>query len=158
MTKWSWCVRVCARKSGEFKMLDWIDKYLFDYTNEKYAERFNKLQLGDFDTESDLVSGILSRMQVECNKHDWRFLFYPLYPTKFGVMVGTKRYCFNVLTDVSDKDGTCAVILCEDGDQWLLVSSVVSPKTSNAKIFVDKVLSSVVEYLTQFGKDGDIRE
>ena len=54
-------------------MLDWIDKYLFDYNNEKYAERFNKLQLGEFDTESDLVSGILSRMQVECDKHDWRF-------------------------------------------------------------------------------------
>lgn len=62
------------------------------------------------------------------------------------------------MTDVSDKDGTCAVIVCEDGDQWLFVSSLVSPKTSNAKIFVDKLLSGVVEYLTQFGKDGDIHE
>lgn len=158
MTKLYWCVRVYARKSGEFKMLDWIDKYRFDYTNEKYAERFNKLQLGDFDTESDLVSGILSRMQVECKKHHWRFLFYPLYPTKFGVMVDTKRYCFNVSTDVSDKDGTCAVIVCEDDDDWLVVSSVALSKTTSAKIFVDKVLSSVVEYLTRFEKDGETRE
>ena len=158
MTKWSWCVRVCARKCGEFKMLDWIDKYLFDYNNEKYAERFNKLQLGDFDTESDLVSGILSRMQVECDKHHWRFLFYPLYPTKLGVMLGTEQLSFNVSTDVSDKDGTCAVILCEDGDDWLVVSSVALPKTTSAKVFVDKVLSSVVEYLTRFEKDGETRE
>ena len=147
-----------AERVVNFKMLDWIDKYLFDYNNEKYAERFNKLQLGDFDTESDLVSGILSRMQVDCDKHDWRFLFYPLYPTKFGVMVDTKKYCFNVSTDVSDKDGTCAVILCGDGDDWLVVSSVALPKTTSAKIFVDKVLSSVVEYLTRFEKDGDTRE
>ena len=158
MTKWSWCVRVCARKSGEFKMLDWIDKYLFDYTNEKYAERFNKLRLGDFDTESDLVSGILSLMQVECDKHHWRFLFYPLYPTKFGVMVGTKKYCFNVSTDVSDEDDTCVMIVCEDDDDWLVVSSVALPKTTSAKVFVDKLLLGVVEYLTQFGKDGDTHE
>ena len=59
---------------------------------------------------------------------------------------------------MSDKDGTCAVILCEDGDDWLVVSSVALSKTTSAKIFVDKVLSSVVEYLTQFGKDGDIHE
>ena len=139
-------------------MLDWIDRYLFDYTNEKYTERFNKLQLGDFDTESDLVSGILSRMQVECAKHHWRFLFYPLYPTKFGVMVGTEQLCFKVLADVSDEDDTCAMIVCEDDDDWLVVSSVALSKTTSAKIFVDKVLSSVVEYLTRFEKDGDTHE
>ena len=73
-------------------------------------------------------------------------------------MVGTKKYCFNVSTDVSDKDDTCAVILCEDDDDWLVVSSVALSKTTSAKIFVDKVLSSVIEYLTRFEKDGDIHE
>ena len=59
---------------------------------------------------------------------------------------------------MSDKDGTCAVILCEDGDDWLVVSSVALPKTTSAKVFVDKVLLGVVEYLTRFEKDGDTHE
>lgn len=90
MTKWSWCVRVCDRKSGEFKMLDWIDKYLFDYTNEKYAERFNKSQLGDFDTESDLVSGILSRMQVECDNTIGGFYFIRSILRSLGLWLARK--------------------------------------------------------------------
>ena len=49
---------------------------------------------------------------------------------------------------------------CDDNDDdlWLVVSSVALPKTTSAKIFVDKVLSSVVEYLTRFEKDGETRE
>ena len=69
-------------------------------------------------------------------------------------MIGLK----NTLTDISDGDYTAVIVSCCDDGNWLVVSSVALPKTTSAKIFVDKVLSSVVEYLTRFGKDGDTHE
>ena len=142
-------------------MLDWLEEYFDNYLDKQYEERFNSLQLGDFDNSTDLVTGIQCRMRVECYKRGWIYFNYPFRNTMFAVGVNSTKHSFSISTDISDRDDTAVIVShCDDNDDdlWLVVSSVALPKTTSAKIFVDKVLSSVVEYLTRFEKDGETRE